>query len=232
MVWSQLWVPSSQAWRVGEAVGREVGPDELGVPVGATVGADELGDRVGWAIGSGVVGNTVGGVDGAGVAGAAVGAVLVGGTEGRRVGVAVAGEEVGGPVGSAVVGRADGACGELVQAVESARSNASEVIVNQGPWHALASILGLMLGSNQPKDGHRVPLGGALLEGAPVRQGHGRGCVERRGGSRVPCWGVRAGGIMLGCQGGALGPISSNVHSCVLLLNSRETTVSSKSDRT
>ena len=83
VVWSQLWVPSSQACRIGEAVGGEVGADELGVPVGAPVGPDELGDRVGRAVGSGVVGDAVGGVEGAGVAGATVGAAVVGGAEGR-----------------------------------------------------------------------------------------------------------------------------------------------------
>ena len=136
------------------------------------------------------------------MAGAAVGAVLVGGTEGRRVGVAVAGEEVGGPVGSAVVGRADGACGELVQAVESARSNASEVIVNQGPWHALASILGLMLGSNQPKMGTgclwaarswRAHRSVRDMDADASNGGAGAVCPVGASGRVASCWGVRVG---------------------------------------
>ena len=56
---SQPVVPSVQPWRVGEAVGGEVG-----VPVGATVRPEELDDRVGGAVGPGVVGDAVGGVEG------------------------------------------------------------------------------------------------------------------------------------------------------------------------
>jgi hypothetical protein len=175
VVWSQLWVPSSQAWRVGEAVGAEDGADELGVPVGATVGADEPGDREGRAVGSVVGVELVGGAVGSAVGGEAVGdpvsrtqvwpTVLQSPSEQRcpaaqphryPSGGSISrkqtpwsvvwsqlwvpssqacwiGEEVGGPVGSAVVGRADGVGGGLVQAVESARSYASEAIVNPEP---------------------------------------------------------------------------------------------------
>ena len=99
MVWSQLWVPLSQAWRVAETVRGSVG-SEVVSGVGNVVGPGKLGDRVGGTVGldvGNVVGMLVGGEVGSAIGGTVLRSRLrlwLGPTVGSKMGDGV-------PVGAA-----------------------------------------------------------------------------------------------------------------------------------